>query len=83
MLVMSGVAKPSLLNKTTARASGTRRVAINSRAAAGKLTLDLETNYWCNIIVMPFPEVTAKSSLPSPLKSPVATSLVSISPKLL
>jgi hypothetical protein len=43
MLVMPGVAKPPLLNKTTARASAPRRVAINSRAAAGKLALDLET----------------------------------------
>lgn len=43
ILVMSGVAKPPLVNMTHARASGTRRVAINNRAAAGKLALDLET----------------------------------------
>jgi hypothetical protein len=44
MPMMSGVAKPILLNnRSTARATGTRRVAINSRAAAGKLALDLET----------------------------------------
>ena len=83
MLVKSGVAKPPLLNNTAARASGARRVAINSRAAAGKLALDLETNYWCNSIVTPVPEATAKSSLPSPLKSPTATAFVAASPKLL
>jgi hypothetical protein len=84
MLVMWGVAKPLLLNnRRTARASGTRRVATDSRAAAGKKALDFDTNYWCNNIVTPVPEVTAKSSLPSPLKSPKATALVSASPKLL